>query len=134
MFIILLSQIGGAIAIYVLKGDAREVITTKMKEGMQHYDEEGYQGVTDSWNQIQNELKCCGVNNYTDWKNTNFSQGTDVPDDCCIASQKGKKKELSFQVILDYWRTYVNLYKFESISLCILIKIRNNQKLFTTES
>lgn len=31
------------------------------------------------------QLKCCGVNNYTDWRNsTQMADTDDVPDSCCI--------------------------------------------------
>merc|ERR1712183_923048 len=38
------------------------------------------------WNKVQEELKCCGVNNVTDWKNnTDFSppKTLNKPEGCC---------------------------------------------------
>ena len=29
------------------------------------------------------QVHCCGVKNYTDWSNTTFSKGVNVPDSCC---------------------------------------------------
>lgn len=34
------------------------------------------------------QLKCCGVNNSTDWKNFG-TDGNSVPDSCCITVAKG---------------------------------------------
>ena len=44
--------------------------------------------ITNIWDNIQKEMKCCGVNNYKDWTNpelnTTFPQnGFDVPESCC---------------------------------------------------
>ena len=51
------SQIGTAVALYVFKGDARQTITDKMKDGMNNYAMgEEFKGVTDTWDAIQVRL------------------------------------------------------------------------------
>lgn len=87
LVIILIAQIGAAIAAFVLKGELKTEITKNMENGLKNYDGEGFEGVTLTWDLVQKELKCCGVQNYKDWKNvTEFSDGG-VPDSCCIAGQ-----------------------------------------------
>merc|ERR1711860_185347 len=49
--------------------------------------------ITDSWDQLQKEYHCCGVDSYTDWYNSSLSlglqtiypdnQGFKVPYSCC---------------------------------------------------
>jgi len=39
--------------------------------------------VTDTWNVIQKDFSCCGVDSFDDWKNTAFSGGNNLPDSCC---------------------------------------------------
>jgi len=80
MTLILLSMIGVAITIYIYKDDVSKVITDGMKKGQQNYGKDDFKGVTEAWNIVQHELKCCGVVDYKDWENTDFGK---VPDFCC---------------------------------------------------
>eukprot|EP00092_Neocalanus_flemingeri_P017997 GFUD01019476.1.p1 GENE.GFUD01019476.1~~GFUD01019476.1.p1 ORF type:complete len:242 (-),score=46.93 GFUD01019476.1:96-821(-) len=87
LVIILIAQIGAAIAAFVLKGDLKMEITKNMEKSIKNYNVEGFEGVTLTWDLVQKNLKCCGVENFEDWKNvTHFSDGG-VPDSCCIAGQ-----------------------------------------------
>jgi len=89
MGLILLSSVGVAITIYVFKDDVQEVITTGMKTGMTNYEKESFEGVTEAWNIVQSEFKCCGVEGYQDWKTVDFGE---VPDFCCIENTEGCAK------------------------------------------
>ena len=64
---ILLTQFGAGITAFVLKGDLSDTIKSNMDDGMNNYGTKEHGGVTDTWDFVQQELKCCGVNNYTDW-------------------------------------------------------------------
>lgn len=81
--LILLSLIGVAITIYVFKDDVREVIQKGMSDGMQNYKQDSHDGVTETWDIMQSDFKCCGVATYKDWNTTPFGQGKNVPDTCC---------------------------------------------------
>lgn len=70
--LLLIAMAGAAIAIYVYKDEVREVINKKMNDGMQNYGKQDHDGVTKTWNIVQHELKCCGVESYTDWKKADF--------------------------------------------------------------
>jgi len=88
--LILLSLIGVAITVYVFRGDAREVITTTMEKSLKNYQQPEHDGVTETWNIMQSDFGCCGVNSYTDWKNTTaFAKTNDVPDTCCKVFTEG---------------------------------------------
>jgi tetraspanin-11 len=41
--------------------------------------------VTLAWDETQTRLRCCGVNNYNDWR-------TKVPDSCCQETYGGQRK------------------------------------------
>lgn len=81
--LILLSLIGVAVTVYIFKDDARELISKNMKDGMQSYNKSGSAGVTQTWDIMQSDFKCCGVNNYTEWFNVPLFTNKDVPDSCC---------------------------------------------------
>ena len=57
-----------------------------MLEYIQRYDN-GNETIDDSWNYLQTTLKCCGVDNYTNWENNQkFTNGTLLPESCCDKS------------------------------------------------
>lgn len=87
--LITLTLVGLSIVIYVYKDDVKEVIEDQMQKGMENYNKAGHEGVTETWNMIQNDFDCCGVDNYKDWAKQEFGQNGDVPDDCCISETKG---------------------------------------------
>ena len=75
MIVILLAQFGSAIAAFVLKDDLADSIEVKMRAGLQNYNKTGYEGVTETWDYVQQELECCGLTNITDWQ-------THIPRSC----------------------------------------------------
>jgi len=88
--LIFLSLIGVAITVFVFRDDARKVITNTMTDSLKNYGQPGYKGVTETWNIMQSDFKCCGVNNSTDWATTpKFEDTDDVPDTCCKVFKDG---------------------------------------------
>jgi len=88
--VILVAQIGAGIAAYMLKGDLDAEVVKNMNKGMENYEKPDFDGVTTTWDIVQNELHCCGVENSTDWANTRpdmFTAGQ-TPDSCCVGGQK----------------------------------------------
>jgi len=78
LVIIILAEIGAGVAVYFLKGALKEEVTKNIKDGMKNFDKFGYEGVTKTWNLMQEDVKCCGVAGPEDWKI--------VPDSCCVDS------------------------------------------------
>jgi len=74
--LLLIAQAGAAIAAYALKSDLKEEIKDKMTKGMENYGKPGFDGVTNAWNVLQDDLNCCGVDSAKDW-------GEKIPDSCC---------------------------------------------------
>jgi len=86
LILILIAQIGAGIAAYMLQGDLNTEVTKNMKEGMDNWGKEGFDGVTQTWDIVQTKLHCCGVQNDTDWHTERpdiFPQATQTPDSCC---------------------------------------------------
>ena len=83
LLIILLAQFGTGITAFVMKDDLKNAIDNNMVEGMDNYGKDAYGGVTETWDFVQSELDCCGVNNYTDWWEMEGWEKGMVPDSCC---------------------------------------------------
>jgi len=87
--IILILELSAGIAAYVLRGDLNTYVNNGMKTQLDDYNETNTQlAVTHNWDQIQQELSCCGVNSPSDWINATTWVATnhtnkDVPDSCC---------------------------------------------------
>lgn len=82
--LIFLLEFGAGISAYMLRANVDSVIEEKMESSLKNYGEDGYDGVTRTWDIVQHELQCCGAQEYMDWKNTTFGGAGDVPDSCCI--------------------------------------------------
>ncbi|KAF0298603.1 CD63 antigen [Amphibalanus amphitrite] len=77
-------ELAAGIAAYMLRDDIRTTLNTNMPATMQNYGQDGYAGVTRTWDGVQMALDCCGIFNYTNWANTSYgAYGDRVPDTCC---------------------------------------------------
>jgi CD63 antigen len=88
--LIFLLELGAGIGAYMMRGDVRGVVETNMEKGLLNYGKQGFRGVTETWNVVQHEMKCCGAQEYRDWSNTTFAiDGASVPDSCCLSDIEG---------------------------------------------
>ncbi|XP_038636980.1 tetraspanin-9-like isoform X2 [Scyliorhinus canicula] len=72
------------ILFFVYKTEVAKYAREDLKTGLKFYGSDGNVGLTNAWNIIQIEYKCCGVDNATDWGGI---MGTNtVPDSCCQES------------------------------------------------
>jgi len=89
LVILLIAEIGTAIAIYVFKGDIKDIINQGMGEARINYGEDKFPAQTESWDLVQENFHCCGISGYEDWKNvTSLEPNNAVPDSCCIKVEK----------------------------------------------
>jgi len=86
LFFILIAQIAAGIAAFALQGPLKDEITKNMEKGQLNYGQEGFEGVTTTWDLVQKNLHCCGVKNWKDWRNVTQMAGS-VPDSCCKVGQ-----------------------------------------------
>jgi len=91
--LVLVLQLGVGISAFLLKDDVEKVAEEAFMQTLKRYhnltDPESAD-IRRSWDIVQSELHCCGVNNYTNWNGT-LSPFTDppknetlVPSSCCI--------------------------------------------------
>ncbi|XP_048409152.1 leukocyte surface antigen CD53-like [Stegostoma tigrinum] len=73
LLLILLIEVTVAIIVFFYENKITSYIENDMKLGLK---KENNTGIVEAWNKIQEQLKCCGVANYTDW-------GNSVPSSCC---------------------------------------------------
>ncbi|KAG7323736.1 hypothetical protein KOW79_013438 [Hemibagrus wyckioides] len=83
-FVILLSiifivEIGIAIAAYVLRSKLTNLVDDGLKEAIKNYSQPEVQKELDN---VQEQLKCCGAVNSSDWVGFKGVQNS-VPDSCC---------------------------------------------------
>jgi len=80
--LIFILEIAGGIAGFVMRDQIEDEVRTVLKDAMDNYNQDGHDGVTKTWNKLQEEFQCCGVSNYSDWTAATSNNKT-VPDSCC---------------------------------------------------
>ncbi|XP_009638012.1 CD151 antigen [Egretta garzetta] len=86
--IFLLEIIAGILA-YIYYQQLSMELKQNLKNTMtQKYQKEGEESVTSAVDKLQQEFKCCGSNNHTDWADSLWikspeANGRKVPDSCC---------------------------------------------------
>ncbi|XP_072550124.1 tetraspanin-1-like [Salminus brasiliensis] len=88
ILIVFIAEVAGAIVLLVFKGLVQKVITevgVKVVEGIRK-DYGSNKDITGLWNTTMETLKCCGFNNYTDFRNSSFSKNGTYPSQCCKMS------------------------------------------------
>jgi len=89
--LILIVEIGCTVTIWIFKDDVWEAVNNQLIEGLEKYGKEDNKGMTDSWNKLQSQMKCCGVKDYTDWIQVDtFNTSSSVPDACCKEENVGE--------------------------------------------
>jgi len=83
--IILICELGGGIAAFVLKGKVDDFVTKGMQESMEKYNTSD--GVKIAWDSAQKEFKCCGVNSSADWEANKLP----IPASCTCNDKKDCK-------------------------------------------
>lgn len=93
--IILICEIGAAVTMMVFKDDVARVLQDGLIKGLDGYGIESnvtdaYTATTKSWDELQTNMKCCGVTEYTDWENSpQLKSNNSVPDSCCKEITEG---------------------------------------------
>ena len=88
--IVIIAHVGIAVSLFVFKESAFDAVHEAMEEGMKKYKVPGSEGVTQVWDILQRDLKCCGVINATDWNGKPFQdKNCNAPDSCCTLEFTG---------------------------------------------
>lgn len=89
LLFIFIAQIAAGIGAFALQGYLKDEISKNMKNSMWLYGANGFEGFTTTWDLVQKEFSCCGVQNYGDWKNVNQFVDGGVPNSCCKGCHQG---------------------------------------------
>merc|ERR1711997_106495 len=91
--VLLIAEIGVGIAAFVYKGQVEDSLKSEMAKLIPDYDNASGNDtdnvITDAWDALQENFKCCGVSNYTDWKDNKNMTSLNVPDSCCKIEAPG---------------------------------------------
>nr|AXV45346.1 CD63 [Lateolabrax japonicus] len=84
--LVIIVEIAAAIAGYVFRNKLSAVVQDSLTEMIQKYNN-GTADFKRSVDQLQEDLKCCGVNSSSDWRSFR-PEGNSVPDSCCVNVSK----------------------------------------------
>jgi len=89
LFLMLVIEIGIAVAVIYYKDDFSQVIRKGFQDSIREYENDP--GVQEAWDSAQQGLKCCGANDYRDWGSVKFGPIVvgSVPDSCCVSQSTG---------------------------------------------
>ncbi|XP_032624456.1 tetraspanin-4-like [Chelonoidis abingdonii] len=76
------AELSGGLAFYACRGQFDRYAQEDLKSGLRRYGAPGEPALTQAWDTVQTEFRCCGVQNYTDWFEVH--NGTGVPESCCL--------------------------------------------------
>ena len=91
-----IAEFGCGIAGYVYKNDVGDWIGDNMKNTLVNYKKDDFESVTGAWDFIQPNFKCCGVDEFSDWKNVTSLKDA-VPDSCCKIMKDNCGRGLAIQ-------------------------------------
>jgi CD63 antigen len=85
MAIMLVVVLAAVISAFVIRSKIEDWIRPALTDQVKNYNST-IPATTETWDELQNDLQCCGISNYTDWNNNDlFKQQHSVPDSCCIS-------------------------------------------------
>ncbi|CAG9862118.1 unnamed protein product, partial [Phyllotreta striolata] len=82
LVIIFLLELAVGITGIFLKSNSEEFLKERLDSTLGQYKNDSFNETTAIWDAIQKEFTCCGVVNYTDWKNVTILNGS-YPVSCC---------------------------------------------------
>jgi len=77
--LIVVFEVGACIAVAVLRSEMEEKVQERMVSSLERYGPEDSL-ITQTWDKLQTEYHCCGVHNYTEWRNATVKE---IPVSCC---------------------------------------------------
>jgi len=131
MFIVM---VVGAVLGY--SGNIEEIIKKPLMEAMKPYDDQstetGKEAYRNVWNEVQAELRCCGVDDAADWKidEHNFPTDFNKPEGCCKWMKNGNEiTEAAAKETCRKAQATDKVYHFEGCYTKIENKIVDNQDI-----
>ena len=86
--LLLVTEITAAFLMFVFSGHAKQFVQNTLRKSFWKYNHLNDDFIRTGWENIQIKFGCCGVDNFTDWINTTFYNGTGqmTPESCCEKS------------------------------------------------
>lgn len=121
MIIFVVLEISAGITGFVKKDDVSRVLVNIAQDSMNNWEEDIVQS---TWNSLQENFDCCGVESYTDWSNQTMTNGSfvgwakqhgwgdsppknteyPVPDSCCVTMAESCGLEYDLTQVKDVLR------------------------------
>jgi CD63 antigen len=80
LLVIFALELGAGITGYMMGGEISGMLESRLNSTMRQY--EGVEDIRHSWDIMQHDLQCCGMNGPTDWNQIGLRDNA-VPDSCC---------------------------------------------------
>lgn len=82
---IMIIEILLGVVCFVFQNQIGDTLQSELLNGIQHhYNHNDTHGIRSAWDQLQEKLHCCGVNNHTDWYQIDaWPDKIQVPPSCC---------------------------------------------------
>jgi len=132
---ILIAFIVVAVLVYQGKFEIKDPLTESIKLYKDTSDKVDDKAFKDIWNTVQDELRCCGVNNASDWGRAKVARwakpGYNKPEGCCLhklngeATTESEKEEC--RKADPFSPKDVQLYNFGGCYTTLVNEIKNHQ-------
>ena len=78
LFLMITAELAATTSALKLNTDIGDKVEIKMKVGLDNFGKQEQEEMTMAWDTVQGNLKCCGMNNYTDW----LEEELEIPSSC----------------------------------------------------
>ncbi|XP_032669102.1 CD63 antigen-like isoform X1 [Odontomachus brunneus] len=80
LLLIFVLELGAGITGYLMRGEISNMLENRMNSTMRQYDVD--ESIRQSWDIMQHDLQCCGINGPTDWTQLGTVNNI-IPESCC---------------------------------------------------
>ncbi|XP_050423864.1 tetraspanin-9-like [Adelges cooleyi] len=109
-------------SVYEIKSEDLNKVYSRMNLTMSEYNQLDRSSITESWNELQKDLKCCGTTGPSSW--SSFMENNYLPVACCYDNDQMDSCSVNSNVYesgcLDKLKTEILSYSNELLWNCIL--------------
>lgn len=93
LLLIFALELGAGIAGYMMRAEVRSMVESRLNTTMEDYSTKD--DIRKSWDIMQHDLECCGMNGPSDWSMTGVFADNTVPLSCCREVAEGSKCDVN---------------------------------------
>lgn len=83
--LLVLLQLALALGVYLARAQLFSAVVGEARDEIQLYGRPEHKRTTSVWDLVQMQFDCCGIDNYTNWLDTEFGQAdSSTPYSCCL--------------------------------------------------